>query len=166
MAISNLIPWHKERAVGSPRQWDDPLWPLYREMNRMFEDFSRGFDVVPRSGFGWEDFQPRVDLRETDEAILVTAEMPGLEAKDFDIELSEGMLRLKGEKRHEYEEKEKGRIHRVERSYGSFERVIALPCEVETDKVTAEYQNGLLTVTLPKAPEAKRSVRHIEVTSQ
>lgn len=84
MAITDLIPWNRERAVGVSRRGDDPLWSLHRRMNRPFEDFARGFDVWPV--FGPEGFSPRIDVRETDDEILVTAEIPGLEEKDFQLE--------------------------------------------------------------------------------
>ena len=80
----------------------------------MFEDFARSFNLAPWSGGEREGFHPRTDVRETDDAILVTAEIPGLEEKDFEIKLTEGVLTLKGEKRHEHEEKEKGAVHRIE----------------------------------------------------
>jgi HSP20 family protein len=163
MDIRDLVPWGREREVRAPRGGEDPFSSLHREMNRMFEDFARSFDVAPWSGWEKEGFHPRTDVRETDDAVLVTAEIPGLEEKDFEINLTEGVLTLKGEKRHEHEEKEKGAVHRIERGYGSFQRRVPLPCEVEAEKATAEYRNGVLSVTLPKAPSAKRPVHRIEV---
>lgn len=163
MAITDLIPWNRKQTVDNPRHREDPFWTLQREVNRMFEDFARGFDLAPWSGPGWEGFQPRIDLRETDAAILVTAEMPGLEEKDFDLSLADGMLTLKGEKRRESEEE--GPVHRVERSYGAFERTVPLPCEVDAEKATARYRSGVLTVTLPKTPAARRRMHRIDVKS-
>ena len=163
MDIRELVPWGRERGVSGPRGRDDPFSSLHREMNRVFEDFARSFDLTPWSGWEGEGFRPRTDVRETDDSVLVTAEIPGLEDKDFEINLTEDLLTLKGEKRHEHEEKEKGEVRRVERSYGSFQRTIPLPCEVVADKATAEYRNGVLTVTLPKAPSAHRPVHRIEV---
>lgn len=163
MAV-HLTPWSRHREVDTPRRREDLFWPLRREMGRMFEDFARGFDLAPWSRWEWDEFRPQVDLRETDEEVLVTAEMPGLEEKDFELTLAEGVLILKGEKRHEHEEK--GEVHRLERSYGAFQRTVPLPCEVEAEKARAEYRNGVLTVTLPKAPAARRHVHHIEVKGQ
>ena len=159
----DLVPWGRERGVSAPRGREDPFSSLHREMNRMFEDFARSFDIAPWSGWEREGFHPRTDMRETDEAVVVTVEMPGLEEKDFELYLTEGFLTLKGEKRREHEEKEEGAVHRVERGYGSFQRTIQLPCEVEADKATAEYRNGVLIVTLPKAPSAQRPAHRIEV---
>ena len=163
MDIRDLVPWGRERGVRASRGSGDPFSSLQREMNRMFEDFVRSFDLAPWSSWETGEFHPRTDVRETDDAVLVTAEIPGLEEKDFEINLTEGVLTLKGEKRHEYEEKEKGAVHRIERGYGSFQRTIPLPCEVEAEKATAEYHNGVLDITLPKAPSAKRAVHRIEV---
>jgi len=163
MDFRDLVPWGRERGVRAPRGGSDPFSSLQREMNQMFEDFARSFDLAPWSGWEMAGFHPRTDVRETDDEILVTAEIPGLEEKDFEINLTEGVLTLKGEKRHEHEEKEKGAVHRVERGYGSFQRTIPLPCEVVAEKASAKYQNGVLEVALPKAPSAKRAVHRIEV---
>jgi HSP20 family protein len=163
MAIRNLVPWGRERGVSTPREREDPFTSLHREMNRMFEDFARSFDLAPWSGWGTEGFHPRIDVQETDDEVLVTAEMPGLEEKDFELNLTGDVLTLKGEKRHEHEEKAEGAIHRIERGYGSFQRAISLPCEVVAEKASADYRRGVLTVKLPKAPSAKRSVHRIDV---
>jgi len=163
MAIRDLVPWGRERGVSVPRDREDPFISLHREMNRMFEDFGRSFDLAPWSGWETEGFHPRTDVSETDDEVLVTAEMPGLEEKDFELNLKGDLLVLKGEKRHEYEKKEEGAVHRIERGYGSFQRTIQLPCEVVAEKASADYRNGVLTVTLPKAPSAKRSVHRIDV---
>jgi HSP20 family protein len=162
MALKDLIPWNRERSVDVTRRSEEPFWSLHREMNRLFEDFARGFELAP--AFGFEGFAPRVDVRETDDAILVEAEMPGLEEKDFDLTLMQHALTLRGEKRREHEEK--GSAYRYERSYGSFERTIPLPCEVEVDQAKATYRHGVLNVTLPKSESARRNVRRIEVTSR
>jgi HSP20 family protein len=102
-------------------------------------------------------------VTETDDEVLVSAEMPGLEDKDFELNLTGDVLTLKGEKRYAQEQGEKGAAHRVERAYGSFQRTIQLPCEVEVEKAAADYRAGVLTVKLPKAPSAKRSVHRIDV---
>ena len=163
MDIRDLVPWGRERGVSAPRGRVDPFSSLHREMNRMIEDFGQSFDLSPWYGGDREGFHPRTDVRETDDSILVTAEMPGLEEKDFELNLTEGFLTLKGEKRHDHEEKEEGAVHRVERGYGSFQRTIQLPCEVVAEEATAEFRNGVLTVALPKAPSAQRPVHRIEV---
>ena len=90
------------------------------------------------------------------------AELPGIDPKDIDISLNEGVLTIKGEKRQEREEKEEG-YHLVERSYGSFTRSIRLPREVQSDKINASYKNGVLRITLPKSEEAKKKEIKIKV---
>ena len=163
MAIRDLVPWGRERGVSASRDREDPFSSLHREMNRMFDDFAQSLDLAPWTGWEAEGFHPRMDVSETDNEVVVTAEMPGLEEKDFELNLTGDLLTLKGEKRHEHEEKEKGAVHRIERGYGSFQRTIQLPCEVEAEKASADYRNGVLTVTLPKAPSAKREVHRIDV---
>jgi len=167
MALSDLIPWNRERELPAPRADEDPFRSLHREMNRIFEDFARGFDVAPwagGSGDGWA-FQPSLDVHETDDEIRVTADLPGLEEKDIDLSVQSGMLTLRGERRHEHEERKGDVTHRVERSYGSFQRSVSLPCEVDMEKTEATFKNGVLSVILPKAASARRNVRHIDVQS-
>ncbi len=161
MAITDLVPWSRERALDVSRR-DDPFGSLQREVQRLFEDFARGFDRGPL--FAPEGFAPRIDVRETDDEVLVGAELPGLEEKDFELHLTQDALTIRGEKRHE--EEEKGSVHRFERSYGVFERTLPLPCEVDPEKADATYRNGVLSVTLPKAPSARRRVHRIEVKSR
>jgi len=140
------------------RDLERPWLALHRQMNRLFEDFfGRDFLAEPFRGLtGWS---PAIDLAETDEAIVVKAELPGLEPKDVDLELTGDVLTIRGEKKEEKEEKARS-YHRVERSYGSFERAIQLPAAVKPDEVEANFKNGVLTVTLPKVEESKtRSVK-------
>ena len=105
-----------------------------------------------RSGEG--QVMPALNIRETPEALEVTAELPGVAASDMEVTIDKGILTIKGEKRFE-EEKQEGAFHRVERSYGSFSRSVSLPSPVAEDKITANFVNGVLTLTLPKAEEAK-----------
>jgi HSP20 family protein len=104
-------------------------------------------------------FTPSVEVEETENEVRVTAELPGLEEKDFELGLEGGVLTLRGEQRHESEDR-KGGWSRSERVYGRFERHVPLPCEVESERARAEFRKGVLTVTLPKTPEAReRRVR-------
>ena len=163
MAIRDLVPWNRNRAVDVPRSGGDPFGSLHRDMTRLVEDFARSFEVG--SLFGSDGFAPRIDVREDENELLVTAEIPGLEEKDFTLELREDALTLRGEKRLEHEE-QTGSMHRTERSYGRFERAVPLPCEVNADKSRATYRNGVLTVTLPKAESARRRIHRIDVKSR
>ncbi len=135
---------------------------LFKEMENMVRHF---WDVFPSEDLTMDlsrEWTPRFDLAETETAIEVRAELPGLEKKDIDISLEGESLIIKGEKHEEKEEKGK-RFHRIERTYGSFCRTVRLPAEVQPDKIEAAYENGVLTVTLPKTEEAKKGVTHIEV---
>jgi HSP20 family protein len=125
---------------------------LKREMERFFDRFAEPV---------WEPFEtmagdwaPKLDVAETKDAVVVTAEMPGVDPKDIEIVLTGDLLTLKGEKEKEAEEKEE-RHHRVERAYGAFLRTVRLPMAVDGSKVTATFKNGVLVVTLPKTPAAK-----------
>lgn len=163
MAIKNLIPWNnKGREVGFQRATDlHPFLALHREMNRMFDDVFRGFDLAPfgpasetLEGLGW----PQIDIEETDKEVRITAELPGLDEKDVSLEIANGVLSISGEKKSESEDKAR---RFSERYYGRFERRIPLE-EVEEDKVSAAFKNGVLTITVPKSAEAK-NVRRIAI---
>jgi HSP20 family protein len=101
-------------------------------------------------------------VAETKNDVVVKAEVPGMDPKDIDISLSNGVLTIKGEKKQEREEKEEN-YHLLERSYGSFTRSVQLPGEVQSDKISASYRNGVLKVTLPKSEEAKKKEIKIKV---
>lgn len=167
MAVRDLIPHRAGRRGGLiRREEDDPFRSLHREMDRLFDDFLHGFELAPWMGERRptmsRGYAPQIDVTESDTEVIVTAELPGMEEKDIDVSLAHGGLTLKGEKREEKESKERG-YYRSERSYGSFARTIPLPCEVVEDKVSATFKKGVLTITLPKTPEARREVKHIEV---
>jgi len=163
MALPSLFRRERGREVPIRRQ-GDPVTALRHEMDRLFEDFGRGFGLEGPlwAGEPWGAFSPSVDIDETDDAVRVTAELPGLEEKDFELTLEADRLILRGEKKREHEE-ERGDGYRVERSYGRFERHIPLPCEVGADDARAEFRRGVLTVTLPKPAEARRRRLRIPV---
>jgi HSP20 family protein len=168
MSVRDLIPLGRNKQ--SPTLYRDdadrnPFLSMHREMNRLFDDVFRGFDSrVPAFGslssFGgaW----PNVEIAETDKEIKVTAEVPGLEQKDVEVMLSDGVLTLKGEKRSETEDKDK---QFSERFYGHFERHIPLGMEIEEDKVDARFKNGVLSITLPKSATAQSQVKRIAIKS-
>ena len=109
-------------------------------------DFEKGFAVA--------DWQPKVDISERDDALEVKVDLPGIKPEDVDISVADNRLTIKGERKEEKETKEKT-VHRVERSYGSFYRSIALPAGTDPDQVSAQSDNGVITVTLPKPSEAQ-----------
>ena len=105
---------------------------------------------------------PSIDLAEKDNELVVKCEVPGMDPKDINISLSNGVLTIRGEKKQEREEKEAD-YHLVERSYGSFSRSIQLPKQVQSEKISASYKNGILKITLPKSEEAKKKEIKIKV---
>ena len=126
---------------------------LRREMERFFDRYAEpAWEPFPTmTGGAWA---PMLDVAETKDAMIVKAELPGVEAKDIGIELTGDLLTLKGEKEKRTEEKEE-RYHRTERTYGAFLRSVRLPMAVDGSKVTATFKNGVLVVTLPKTAAAK-----------
>lgn len=147
-------------------------WRSFRsEMDRLFDRF--GFPSL-RSMFdiesGWRPVSsfsfsaPAIDMSEDDKAYKITAELPGLDAKDVDVSVSGNTLVLKGEKRQEKEEKNKNYFF-SERAYGSFQRSFELATTVDREKIAADYSKGVLTITLPKTAEAQKQEKKIEVKS-
>ena len=106
-----------------------------------------------------------MNVSETDKAVQVTAELPGMEEKDIQISLERDVLLISGEKKSESEETGKN-FHRVERSYGSFQRAIPLVSEVQEDKVDATFKNGILTITLPKPPSSVKAAKKISIKTE
>lgn len=132
----------------------------FGSIDRVFDGIWRGLGAPAASAPA--GFVPRLDVVEREDEYLLTAELPGLEEKDFQLEVHGNVLTLSGEKRAADEEARKG-WRWSERVYGSFRRSVQLPVEVAADKASASYRNGVLTVTIPKAEHAR--VRHIPVTS-
>lgn len=156
----NLIPKEHDPLVGRDA-WADPLFALQRGINRMFEDMWRGFDVP--TVFGGHRF-PSIEVKDKDKELVVTAELPGLTDKDVELTLRDGVLTLKGEKKSETDhETEAGSVS--ERWYGSFERRLGVG-DVDEDKVAASYDNGVLTITLPKVAKAKETGRTIPIAAK
>ncbi|WP_018097051.1 Hsp20/alpha crystallin family protein [Sinorhizobium meliloti] len=168
MNVRDLIPWG--RAQGQvPASYRDndrnPFLALHREMNRLFDDAFRSFETrLPFSGFtGFAGGWPSVEVSDRDKEIKVTAELPGLEEKDVELSLSEGVLSLRGEKRAETEDEEN---QFSERYYGRFERRIPLGYEVDESRVNATFRNGVLTVTLPKTEQARSKAKRIAINGR
>jgi HSP20 family protein len=167
----SLIPWKRKDGQALARREDNPILALHRQVDSLFDDFFRDFERafrLPARGEGWGDgsvVAPSVDLAETDNEYVVTAEVPGLQEKDVEVILDNDVLTLRGEKRAEREEKKKN-YHLTERSYGQFQRVIPLPHGVDREKAAASFKSGVLTITLPKTPEAKSNQRVIPVRGE
>jgi HSP20 family protein len=164
MGIRDLVPWTKGHQLLTRQEPFDPILTLHREMNRLFDDVFRGFGPLGRVGnplmegqFTW----PRLELSETDKSVTVTAELPGLSEKDVQVEIANGVLSIRGEKKAERSDDSK---FVSERYYGSFEREISLE-GVEEDKAQANFKNGVLTVTLPKSEQSNRNVKRIAINT-
>src|SRR2546421_11808852 len=161
MAFRDLIPWNNQgRSVGAQRGADvHPFLALHREMNRMFDDVFRGFDLAPfGAARAFEELSwPHLDVDETDKEVRITAELPGLDEKDVSLDIANGVLSISGEKKSETEDKDR---RFSERYYGRFERRIPLE-DVDEDKASAAFKDGVLTVTVPT--EANTRVRRIAI---
>jgi len=156
MANAHLIPWRRGSLTSGGSPGTGSLFDLHQQMNRLFDDL---FDTGPLSrlpgsaggGTGW----PQLEIEQQDDRIQIIAELPGVEEKDVDLSIEDGVLSLTGEKRCERKD-ENGYS---ERSYGRFERRIALPSNVDEDNCSADFRNGVLTVTIPRAEEKSRGRR-------
>jgi len=175
MAEASKVPVKiEEKTTARPTAvptWQ-PLQSLRREVDRLFEDFDRGFWRSPfrasifdeslwRRPVAWST-APAVDIVEKTDAFEVTAELPGMDEKNVEVKLVNGGLTIKGEKKEEKEEKKKD-YYLSERHFGSFERYFTLPEGVDTDKIEASFKKGVLSVKLPKKPEAIKPEKKIEV---
>jgi HSP20 family protein len=160
MALPELF--RPSRALRRREREREGLMRPFDEMRRMMEDFwMTPFEELGRWGDG---LVPKVDVKEEDKEIIVSAELPGMDQKDIDVTVTKDSIRISGEKKHEKEEEEKG-FYRHETFCGSFDRVIDLPAEVEEDKAEAEFSKGVLTIRLPKSEEAQAKRKKIKIKS-
>lgn len=163
MPKKNVVPAEK-KTLPVRREEYHPFSLLRQEMNTLFDNFFRGFDLEPLAG-RYGAFSPKVDVKESEKDICITAELPGMDDKDIDVSLTKDSLTIKGEKKEEKEEKGKD-FYQMERSFGSFSRTIPLPVEIDTDKVKADFKKGVLTVTLPKTAKAIKETKKIPVKAE
>lgn len=178
---SNLSVRHEETSPSS-------LPAVYNEMTQWMDEWSRRFDSLFGRAFGltpfrsmmpqwsnrgdwsdwgsqWNSFVPAVNISESDNEYRVTAELPGMDENDVEVSLSRGSLLIRGEKKAENEDRGQG-YYRMERSYGTFQRAIPLPQEVDAEKVDATFKKGLLTITLPKLPAEQTGARRISIKTE
>lgn len=161
--MKSMIPTKEEtKKPLARREMLTPFAALQQEVNKLFDDIRGGWGGHPSVFEQLGDFHAKVDVKDTENEIVVSAELPGVDMKDIAITLNRDSLVLKGEKKVEKEEKEKG-YYRMERSYGSFYRALPLPCEVESEGIDAVFKDGVLTVTLPKSKETIKSQKQITV---
>lgn len=164
MVWNPLMPSNRGTDVGRSRD-DDPFALMRREMDRVFDDFMHGLGT-PAVSLPQGVLSPRVNVRENEKGLEITAELPGVDQKDIELDLSEGILTLKAEHKQQKEEVgEDERYHVVERAYGTYMRRFAIPFEADQDKVEARFDNGVLNVSVPRSAEAERCTRKIEVRS-
>jgi len=161
MAFKDLIPWGRDTRTTAPSAFRNeeghPFLTLHREMNRLFDDvFSRSQAPSLFGGAAW----PSIEVTPSDKDVKITAELPGLEQKDVELTVDKDVLTIRGEKKAESEDKERGFS---ERFYGRFERIIPLPFEVDEDGASASFENGVLAVTLPKSPHAQEKGKRIPI---
>jgi HSP20 family protein len=164
MSFKSLMPFARSGAPGRVGTDFDPFTSMRREMDRMFDDVLKGFGTGGLPAASGGAGVPRMDVKETAAGIEITAELPGVDESDVEVELSDDVLTIRGEKKVEKEEgdKEKG-YHVMERSYGSFARSVQLPYGAEGDKVTADFSKGVLKVVVPRPAEVEAKTRKIQI---
>lgn len=164
MSFRALTPFGRSPLTKNSERSDPTAWR--GEFDRLFDDMFKGFGSLP-SVWGEGAAAPKIDIKETKEGIEVTAELPGVDEKDVEVELVDDLLTIRGEKKVERtdENKDKG-YHVMERSYGSFQRAVRLPYAAENDKVSAEFSKGVLKVTCPRPAEIAAKTRKIDIKSR
>lgn len=188
MELKKYIPWNwfkKEEESGQtiPAKRDsgeryaagrfpDPMQQFHHDLDRMFDRFFRGSGslqpggLMPSSMLDAEGLlKPKADLSATEKEYVLTVEIPGVSEKDISLEISGGTMTIKGEKRQKKEEKDKDH-YRIERSYGSFQRVLSLPEDVNQESIKAGFKHGVLTVTMPRKTLPAQEEKQIKITAQ
>jgi len=172
-----LTPWNwfkkeEEQSQTTPspnvlRAANNPLVQFHREIDKIFESVFQGFPVSPfrkENGSAWSGMLlPHVDIGESKKQYTINVEVPGVQEKDIELTLADGTLVIRGEKRDEQENRDQ-HYHRIERSYGSFQRMLSLPADADENAVEAKFNNGVLTITIAKDPQARPPVRKISIT--
>ena len=152
----SIVRWNPARELAT---FPGDVINMQREINKMFDNFFRG-GTLEDGSLGSSVWTPAVDVEERDDEYQVKVELPGVNKDDVKITMQDNVLTIRGEKKQEKESKNSN-YHRVERSYGSFQRSFTLPTSVKHDKIEASYKEGILTIGLPEAEDAKP--KHIEV---
>ena len=164
MSMRSLMPWPQGERRPSQGELGHPFEALHRSMNQVLDSFRRDFDF-PSLGSWDPPAALNVDVSETADEVQVAVELPGMDAKNIELSFQGNSLVIKGEKKEEKETNEKD-FHVRERRFGSFHRMIPLPAGVDGDKAKAEYEKGVLHVTIPKTAEAKEQRRKIEIKAR
>jgi HSP20 family protein len=187
MDLKKLAPWnwfkkeeemdhavpvkHSDRGGYFPERSYDPTLPIHRDIDRLFDHFWRGFSPLAMGSSGFFPslgetgiLKPKVDLSASEQEYLLTVEIPGVSEKDVAVDVSGNTMTIKGEKKQEKEEKDKN-YYRIERIYGSFQRVLSLPDDVDQESIKANFKNGVLSITMPRKALPKGEVKQIQVTA-
>jgi HSP20 family protein len=163
--LTDIIP-SSFRALTPSWNRGDRASDFERSINRLMQDFLDKTPGISLPTVDWSgasvDFSPRIAVEETDDKFTLSAELPGLTEKDVDVQIERNTLTIKGEKKEEKSGREGSRYFN-ERSFGCFERAIELPNAIDKDKIAAKFEHGVLTVSLPKSPEAKREIKKIHI---
>lgn len=162
MSLGDYMPrkWRERRTEDRPmRATGAPMARVGQMLDRFISDFFEMSPLTQIEHLG--AFSPRVNLSENENSITITAELPGMDEKDVDVTLTRDRLILRGEKKEEHSDGERGRYY--ECSYGTFERHIPLPVDVNEDEVTAHFDRGVLTITLPKTEEARSRTKKVVI---
>jgi HSP20 family protein len=171
MCAMSLQPFNRGRSVSRRRPEEaDPLLALRQEMSRVFDDFFSGVGLPSFAGSEPAStvaaiLTPRMDVSETDDAVQIAVELPGLDEGDVDVTLDGDVLTIRGEKETERDEEDRD-YHIIERAEGTFLRTLRLPFEADPEQVQAAFQDGVLAITIPKPKEAQQRSRRIEVHGQ
>ena len=161
--FQDLLPqwWGRRETPAVQGEPEDPFQALQRELNRAFASFWRAAEAGPLAG-AFPTPDPRTDVVESDTAVEVSLELPGLEEKDLEVSVTGTLLTVKAEKKHESERHNAG-WHVAERRYGLIQRSLTLPAGIDPDRAEARFRNGVLTITVPKTVPTAPAVKKIEV---
>ena len=163
MSFRDLIPFGHRQTLPGVRSTQDPFADFQKEMDRLLQDFWQGNTLPSQFRANKAAIQmPQIEVSETDEAYLVEADLPGLTEDEVDVNLADGLLTIRGEKKLEEDKKEKG-VQYTERSYGMFRRTLQVPTDVKEEDIKAEFKNGVLHLELPKSAEKNQNSRRIEI---
>jgi HSP20 family protein len=158
---TDLVPWGRGSSVPARRFDDSDMFVApSREMNRVLDTFTRGLGTSFPTRFGPSGAWPHVAVNESETAVTVKAGLPGIDEKEVEVSLHDGVLTLKGEKKSETS----GAVY-TERWHGQFQRSVQVGPDIDPEQVSASFKNGMLTVTMAKRPEMQRSVRRIPISA-
>lgn len=163
---SKLMPWnwfpHEQKDVSN-EQTGHPMVQLQRELDRFFDNSFRNAGLLSTDGSNASLLKPKLDISERDHDYLISAEIPGVSKEDIKLTQNGDQLVISGEKKHEHEEKN-DQMHRIERSYGHFQRLLTLPADADCDGIKAEFKDGILNITVPRKPGGTNNGHSIDIS--